>query len=67
MSSAYHFDSIKNLVTTMRENKCHSSRINFARLAAGQPGMDEQDIREEFLRQEQKESLTPVSEQGVDE
>lgn len=67
MISAYHFGSVKNLVTTMREHGSHSATLNFARLAEGQPGMDEQAIREEFLRQERDASLTAVKTTGVDE
>lgn len=65
--------SVENLVTTMRhacrqdKTRNTSSTVNFARLAAGQPWTTEQAIREEFLRQEREESLTPVTEAGVDE
>lgn len=63
----YHFPSVENLVSTMRHAGCHSSSLNLAKLAAGQPWTTEQAIREEFLRQEERESLTPVETAGVDE
>lgn len=60
--------SVENLVSVLRDTgKQHSSEINFARLAAGQPWTTEAALRAEFDRQEQAASLRPVTETGVDE